>query len=199
MEALTTPNAVILVDEGTTKLPAGDTLEEFVKACSSLSRQRNQLVIFIFHTSRDVGSKALRGMDAMICKEPTQRQIRYGSKDPWFKSLLEQALAAFRAIPMSERPKHAFVDSEKPDYRGMLENSLPSFWSDELSTVWANADSDSDSKLTPELIDLLEGKSEVVYGESLECGICHEKSTKLISGVCDKCFRSWVARAQEGK
>ena len=32
-EALTTENAMILVDEGTTQLPAGGQLEEFIKAC----------------------------------------------------------------------------------------------------------------------------------------------------------------------
>lgn len=191
-EALTVNDAVVLVDEGTTKLPAGRAMDEFIKACSSLSRQRNQVLIFVFHTSRDVGSKALRGIDAVVCKQPSGRQIRYGSKDPWFRSLMEEAMAAFKTIPEGERTKFAYVDSEDPDYRGMMANGLPTFWSEELSTAWAN----QEGSLASNVISQLEVQSNVVRGEGLTCCICKKPTDKLVSDTCEACFNQWATSAK---
>lgn len=144
-EALEINNAIIIMDEGTTKLPAGGALEEFIKECSSLSRQRNQIILIIFHTSRDIGSKVLRGIDVALTKEPSTRQIRYGSKDPWFKSFQEEALAAFKKIPAEDRCRFTFIDSEYPDFRGLMENTLPSFWSEEISVAWGQKKPEDES------------------------------------------------------
>ena len=82
-------DSVVIIDEGTTMLPAGQRkLEELVKGFVALSRQRNQIVLFIFHSSSDVGSRILRGMDVILVKEPSRRQIQFGSKDNWFGELL---------------------------------------------------------------------------------------------------------------
>lgn len=135
-------DAIIIIDEGTTMLPAGQKkLEEMVKGYVALSRQRNQLILFIFHASADAGSRILRGMDAILLKEPSQRQIQHGSKDPWWKGLLTEAKERFEALSdMGADPKqYTYVDSEEPEFRGMMKNPLPSFWSTELSKAWANA------------------------------------------------------------
>jgi len=134
-DALLTERALILVDEGTTQLPAGSKLEEFIKGCSSLSRQREQIVLFIFHASRDVGSRIVRGLDAILIKEPSKRQIQQGSKDKWFQALLWKAKAAFKQVPDDHRG-WTYVDSEEPEFEGLLGNPLPSFWSEDLSKAW---------------------------------------------------------------
>ena len=134
-EALGTENAILLIDEGTTTLPAGGKLDELVKSMSALSRQRNQIIILIFHASRDIGSKILRGIDAIIIKEPSHRQIEFGSKNDWFQNLLIKAKAELSKL--DERRKFAYVDSEDPEFRGIMENPKPSFWSEELSKAWA--------------------------------------------------------------
>ena len=133
-------DAAIIIDEGTTMLPAGEKkLEDMVKAYVALSRQRNQLILFIFHSSSDVGSRILRGVDAILLKEPSQRQIQHGSKDSWWRELLVEAKERFEALQdMSKNPKEfTYVDSEEPEFRGMLRNPLPDFWSEELSKAWA--------------------------------------------------------------
>ena len=134
-EALVTENAMILVDEGTTQLPAGARIEELVKACSSLSRQRNQIVLLIFHASRDVGSRILRGVDTVMIKMPSRRQIEQGSKGSALKELLLEARIGIKQKEGDGRD-WTYVDSEEPDYRGLLENPLPTFWTDDLSRVW---------------------------------------------------------------
>ena len=136
-------NAAIIIDEGTTMLPAGGKkLEELVKGFVALSRQRNQLILFIFHASSDVGSRILRGMDYILLKEPSQRQIQHGSKDAWWHGLLTEAKERFEALAdTGANPKeYTFIDSEEPEFRGVLPNPLPKFWSDELSKAWAGVD-----------------------------------------------------------
>ena len=137
-------DAFIIIDEGTTMLPAGQKkLEELVKGFVALSRQRNQIILFIFHASSDVGSRILRGVDAILLKEPSRRQIQHGSKDNWWRQLLTEAKEKFEALTDlgANGKEYTFVDSEEPDFRGALRNSLPTFWSDDLSKAWAGVDS----------------------------------------------------------
>ena len=135
-------DAVVIIDEGTTMLPAGSNLEQMVKGYVALSRQRNQAILFIFHSSSDVGSRILRGVDNILLKEPSQRQIQHGSKDSWWRQLLVEAKEKFEAlVDLGSNPREfSFVDSEEPEFRGMLRNPLPSFWSEELSKAWAGVD-----------------------------------------------------------
>jgi hypothetical protein len=138
-EALVTEDAVLLIDEGTTMLPAGSRFDELVKSLCALSRQRNQIIFMIFHTSRDIGSKILRGVDTIMIKEPSRRQIDQGSKSNWWYYLLTQARQKIREQP-GNRKRYTYVDCEEPDFRGILINSLPRFWSEDLSKAWANVD-----------------------------------------------------------
>lgn len=136
----TAMNSIILIDEGTTMLPAGRAkLEEMIKAFVALSRQRNQVIIFVFHASSDVGSRILRGVDAVLLKEPSKRQIQHGSKDNWWHDLLLESKDKFRTIADMGKDKreYTYVDSEEPEYRGLLLNPLCSFWSEDLSCAYA--------------------------------------------------------------
>ena len=135
-EALDTENAIIFIDEGTTLLPAGQKLDEIVKMFIALSRQRNQIVLFAFHASRDIGSKILRGVDIIVVKKPSKRQIEHGSKTAWWSIFLNEAAAEFSKIKDDKR-KYAYVDCEEPEFRGMLKNPLPIFWGEELSRAYA--------------------------------------------------------------
>jgi len=160
-------DAVIVIDEGTTQIPAGQRqLEEFVKGAQALCRQRNQALVIIFHASNDVGTRILRGMDTLIFKYPSARQIQWGSKDAQTKAMLEEARALIGMRPNvgQEMREFSLVDCEDPEYHGLMRNGLPSFWSDELSRAWAG----SRPKLCP------------------SCG----KPMKLeVGGVCAKCYK----------
>lgn len=136
----TAENSIVLIDEGTTMLPAGQTkLEEMIKGFEALSRQRNQIIIFIFHASSDVGSRILRGVDTVLLKEPSKRQIQHGSKDNWWHDLLLEAKDKFNTIRDMGEDKRAYtyVDCEEPEFQGLLPNSLPSFWGEDLSCAFA--------------------------------------------------------------
>lgn len=136
-----TQDAVALIDEGTTMMPAGQRkVEELVKSFVALSRQRHQIIIFIFHSSSDVGSRILRGVDAILLKEPSLRQIQYGSKDNFCRVLLTEAKERFKSLAdMGEDTrKYTYVDCEKPPFRGMVKNELPEYWTNDLSEAWAD-------------------------------------------------------------
>jgi len=135
-------NSVILIDEGSTLIPAGQAkLEEMIKAFSALSRQREQVIILIFHATADVGSRILRGVDTLIFKEPSLRQIQWGSKD----EILRQLLLEAKEKLANRGAQYCYVDSDDPEFRDVLENPLPSFWSDKVSKAWAGVDTDDNN------------------------------------------------------
>jgi hypothetical protein len=43
-----------------------------------------------------------------------------------------------------------------------------------------------------EHVRLLIEQSPIEGGENLECQVCHAACSKLISGVCEPCFRAWA-------
>ena len=137
------PDSAILIDEGTTKLPAGSGLENMIKGYSSMSRQRNQIIIFIFHATSDVGSRIFRGVDTVMIKEPSKRQIQFGSKDKFCFSLLTEAKEKFQTIADMGKDvrQFTFVDSEEPEFHGLISNNLPAYWCDDLSCAWGRAGS----------------------------------------------------------
>jgi hypothetical protein len=177
-DALSTEKAMILVDEGTTQLPAGGKLEDFIKGASSLSRQRDQIIVFVFHTSRDVGSRILRGLDTVMIKEPSRRQIEQGAKDKWFRSLLEKAKQELQAQP-GKRYQWTYVESEEPDFQGVLGNPLPSFWSEDLSKAWGGIS--------------LAGKEEQLSLEKPFCFQCDGcgRFAFMYEGHCEFCGTAW--------
>lgn len=137
-----TENACVLIDEATTRIPAGSVLENMIKGFSSLARQRSQIIIFIFHASSDVGSRILRGIDVVLLKEPSKRQIEFGSKDNWMRALLEEAKGEFRAIKdASGDPREfTYIDCDDPEFAGIMRNPLCSFWTEDLSKAWSGVD-----------------------------------------------------------
>lgn len=135
-------SACVLIDEGTTTLPTGGKLEMMMKSFASLARQRDQIILYIFHASSDVGSRILRGVAVVLLKEPSKRQIEFGSKDNWMRMLLEEAKDRFKAIRDigADSREFTYVDSEDPEFRGVVKNPLCSFWSEDLSKAWSGVD-----------------------------------------------------------
>lgn len=178
----TADNSVIIIDEGTTQIPAGQRkLEEFVKGCQALCRQRNQIILLIFHASSDVGSRILRGIDTIIVKYPSHRQVQWGSKDPYSKGLLEEARSRIPRVRgkngLVEPDRHyALVDCESPEYRGMMVNGLPSYWSDALSRAWSGAR----------------------MGVAI-CPRCGKSVDSLVSGVCQNCYVNGLSQEEVNK
>jgi hypothetical protein len=162
-----TGDCIALIDEGTTTAPAGNKeLEERLKSYNSLSRQRHMIILYIYHSSSDVGSRILRGIyGAILLKEPSQRQILYGSKDRWMRDLLTTAKQKFKALQEIGEDTRAwtFIDTEKPEFQGMVKNELVQFWTQELSEAWAGVDVETQEpfttrKGTPSIINMFKAR-----------------------------------------
>jgi hypothetical protein len=161
-----TGDCIALIDEGTTTAPAGNKeLEEHLKSYNSLSRQRHMIIVYIYHSSSDVGSRILRGIyGAIMLKEPSARQIRYGSKDKWMRDILTEAKQKFKILQeMGEDTRaYTFIDTEKPEFQGMVKNELVSWWSQELSEAWAGVDVETQEPFTtrksPSIIDMFKAR-----------------------------------------
>jgi len=139
-EAKDIEDSVLIVDEGTTLMPAGSKkLADMVKGFLALRRQKGQLVILIFHASSDVDARILRGVDTILLKKPSKRQVAYGAKDNWMVQILSEARKQFNNLTETgeDERKYTYVDSEEPEFQGLLQSGLCSFWTEELSKAYA--------------------------------------------------------------
>jgi len=48
-----------------------------------------------------------------------------------------------------------------------------------------------------EHVGLLMEQSPIEEGENLQCQVCHSACSKLISGVCEPCFRAWALTTEK--
>jgi hypothetical protein len=99
-----------------------------------LCRQRQQTIIFCAQSSRDVDESIIRQCNTTIFKEPP-----LFAPDNERSEIRPKALKAsqmFKQIPKGERINVAYVFDE--NFEGPIKCSLPTFWSEELSTAYGN-------------------------------------------------------------
>lgn len=98
----------------------------------SISRQKDQTVIFISHHTRKLDLNLVTDVDILCVKQPGLFHSKL--ERPEIKKLTRTAAQALAGIAGDKRPwSYVFSD----DFEGMLENPLPSFWSEELSRAYA--------------------------------------------------------------
>jgi hypothetical protein len=74
--------------------------------------------------------------DAFIWKEPGLHQPL--SERPDMRIMAKKAASIFSQIPRDERRRFGYVFGD--DFEGTIRCSVPSFWSEELSHIYANVD-----------------------------------------------------------
>jgi hypothetical protein len=129
-------NSVILVDESYLFYHARDSLTKGSLEMSqilNLSRQRIQTLIFVVPEGRQLDKNVESSANVIIFKEPGLLQIQF--ERPELREIAKKAKEAFEKIKDDKR-KWAFVYSDN-GFCGLLENSLPSFWKEEISHIFA--------------------------------------------------------------
>jgi hypothetical protein len=101
-----------------------------------LARHKNCVMIFACQSSRDMDASILRMSDSFIWKEPGLHQPLSERTD--MRLMAKKAALAFGQIPREERCQVGYVFSD--DFEGAVRCSVPSFWSEELSHIYANLD-----------------------------------------------------------
>lgn len=134
------PNGcVALVDESYIPFHARSSMTARAKAMSqmiNLSRQRGQTLIFITQESGHIDRNILSGADVIIFKEPGILQSRFDRSE--LRTIAAEANRAFQSI-VGDRKKWSYVFTQERGFVGLVENSLPTFWSNNLSHAFAYA------------------------------------------------------------
>jgi len=101
-----------------------------------IARQKYISLAFATKSSRDIDWAILRQADSIIFKEPGLHQP--DSERPDIKAKAKKAALAFRELPKEERVGAAYVFDD--NFEGIITCNLPSFWSEDLSHIYAQLD-----------------------------------------------------------
>ena len=133
------PDSIILIDESYLSLHARSSSSQHARDISNLinlSRQRGQTLIFVSQEARQIDKNIASSANAVIIKNPGILQIDFERVQ--FRKLLAEATKMFAAID-KDKNKWSYVYAPEASFAGMMENSLPSFWTPSLSKAYADA------------------------------------------------------------
>ena len=129
--------AIVLVDEAYLRYHSRDSLAVKSKEMSqilNLSRQREQTLIFVSQEARQVDKNIASSANVVIFKDLGILQLEF--ERPELNKIAAQAKQAFAGIDGNKRD-WSYVYAPDSDFMGLVENSLPSFWSEKLSHIFA--------------------------------------------------------------
>ncbi len=133
-------NTIVLIDESYTLFHARTSSFERARTlCNmiNLSRQRGITLIFISQESRQVDKNIVSSADIIIFKNPGILQLEFERKE--LRRIAEKAGKMFAAINDRDKNKWAYVHAPRSNFIGMMENSIPSFWTPGLSKAYADS------------------------------------------------------------
>ncbi len=131
------PKSIVLVDEAYLRYHARESQAQQSREMSrllNLSRQREQTLIFVTQEARQVDRNIPSSASVVVFKEPGSLQLEFERRE--LRRIAEQAQVAFQAVRKG-RQRWSYVFSPDADFSGMIENALPSFWSDKLGRIFA--------------------------------------------------------------
>ena len=132
-------NSVGLIDESYTLFHSRTSSSDRARALSNqinLSRQRDQTLIFITQEARQIDKNISSSANVIIFKNPGIMQFEFERKE--LRKLAEEARRMFAAIADKNKPLWSYVYAPDSNFVGMIENSLPSFWTSGLSKAYAD-------------------------------------------------------------
>lgn len=143
--------AIIIIDEAALHFPARRSQSASniaLTGLNALSRQRDQLIIFITHNARLLEVEAVMDCDVIIYRKPSAAHLKFERRET-----ADWSISARQAIMLQKNPLHwAYVVDLEDGKTGLLRCSLPSFWNEDLSKAWADLDVQA-------MIDAMEGRN----------------------------------------
>lgn len=131
------PKAIVLVDEAYMPYHARSSMVAEAKTMSqlvNLSRQREQSLIFVSQEARQVDRNIASSANVVIFKDLGILQLEFDRRE--LDKIAVQAKQAFAGINGDKRA-WSYIYAPDSDFMGLVENSLPSFWSEKLSHIFA--------------------------------------------------------------
>ena len=162
-------DAIVFVDEADLQLPMGDNkLKSYVVNFLSLPRHRNQIFLLAFHFPRLVMGTYLPFFSAFLLKRPPYL-LEFAGKgqSKAIIGMMEKAEERFLELPSQDDiVSNTYVVAPRIRWQGMLQNPLPSFWTEELSKAWSGVQMNKDM-----------------------CRACGRQAKYFIRGLCPTCYR----------
>jgi len=100
----------------------------------NLSRQREQTLIFVSQEARQIDRNIASSANVVIFKDLGMLQLEFDRHE--FNKIASNAQQAFATLSGDKR-RWAYVYSPDSDFMGLMENSLPTFWCEKLSHIFA--------------------------------------------------------------
>ena len=135
-----TENSIVFIDEADIQLPLDSNKDkEAVINFLSLPRQRKQIFILAYHFPRLVKGTYLPFFNAFLFKRPPYLLEFAAKKDSGeMKGMMVKAGERFDEMPSEDEVlKNTYVVAPRIRWQGLLQNEVPSFWSEDLSEIWA--------------------------------------------------------------
>ncbi len=129
-------NSILLVDEAAIAYSSRSSMKKSNKVLGELmaiARHKNLSLIIITQNSAMIDLNVMRLSDTLIFKEPSLLQSRFERKS--ILDLFRKAEEQFKKINSADRKKHFYVLDD--EFEGILDFSLPDFWSDKISKSFA--------------------------------------------------------------
>ena len=131
------PKSVVLVDEAYMPYHARSSMAAEAKVMSqlvNLSRQREQTLIFVSQEARQLDKNIASSANVVIFKDLGILQLEFDRRE--LNKIAANAQQAFATLSGDKRGQ-AYVYAPDSDFMGLVENSLPTFWTERLSHVFA--------------------------------------------------------------
>lgn len=163
-------NSFILCDEAGVNylsLLFQTSQNRFMRRLLMVARQRHMSLAFAAQSSRDVDYSIVRQADSTIFKEPGLNQP--DSERPDTRPKAKKAALAFKEIPKEEKLEAAYVFDDS--FEGIIKSTLPSFWTEDLSHIYAHLDLNQlehEVKARPELEKAINGEVQDLTDATLD-------------------------------
>jgi len=131
------PNSIVLVDEGYLTYHARRSMAATSVEMSqilNLSRQRNQTLIFVTQEASQIDRNIVSSANVVIFKDLGMLQLEFDRRE--LNKIAANAQQAFATLGGDKR-RWAYVHSRDANFMGLVENSLPTFWKEKLSHIFA--------------------------------------------------------------
>ena len=125
-------NSILLVDEAAIAYSSRSSMKQSNKILGELmaiARHKNLSLIIITQNSAMIDLNVMRLSDTIIFKEPSLLQSRFERKS--ILDLFRKAEEQFKKIESKYRKRYFYVIDD--EFEGILDFSLPEFWSDKIS------------------------------------------------------------------
>lgn len=131
------PNSICVVDEASQIAHARRTSSQAaidMDGLCSISGQKNQLIIFVSHHARKLDINDIHASRLLIWKRPTLADTIWEREE--LQPYVLRAWEIFQGMTPKKQLQSAYVMNLRQMEFSLFRNSLPSWWSHELSTVF---------------------------------------------------------------